>query len=198
MREEPLDRYERELAAHLERSDPAAASAFASASPGARREACEIVQEKAQTVTEIWPLIAFLFAEPATDEKAWAKVMKPEVEPILAKEIEAIAGAEPFDAATLESRLRELIEAEGLGVGKALQPISRSGWRSPARRSRPASSSRSPRWAASARSSVSNAPWIGFAKRILRFAAIRAKARGPICRSGGRRASGGIHPRRSP
>jgi glutamyl-tRNA synthetase len=123
MREEPLDRYERELAAHLERTDPAAASAFASASAEARREACEIVQEKAQTVTEIWPLIAFLFAEPAEDEKAWAKVMKPEVEAVLAKEIEAIAEAEPFDAATLEARLRELIEAEGLGVGKALQPI---------------------------------------------------------------------------
>jgi glutamyl-tRNA synthetase len=123
MREEPLDRYESELAAHLERTDPEAAEAFAAATPEARREACGIVREKAQTVTEIWPLIAFLFTDPPTDEKAWAKVMKPEVEEVLAREVEVIAAAEPFDAATLESGLRRLIEAEGLGVGKALQPI---------------------------------------------------------------------------
>ncbi len=123
MREEPLDRYEAQLAAHLERTDPEAARAFAAASPEARREACEIVQEKAQTVTEVWPLVAFLFIDPPDDEKAWRKVMKPEIEPVLVKEVEAIASAEPFDAPTLEGRLRELIEAEGLGVGKALQPI---------------------------------------------------------------------------
>ena len=43
--------------------------AFAAASPEARAEACEIVRDKAQTVTEIWPLIAFLFADPATGRR---------------------------------------------------------------------------------------------------------------------------------
>ena len=75
-------------------------------------------------MTEVWPLIAFLFTDPPTDEKAWRKVMRPEVAPVLEREIDAITGADPFDAMTLEARLRELIEAEGLPVGKALQPIS--------------------------------------------------------------------------
>jgi glutamyl-tRNA synthetase len=123
MRELPLDRYESELRGHLERTDPAAASAFAAASDAERQEACEIVQEKAQTVTEVWPLIAFLFTDPPTDEQAWRKVMKPEVRPVLEREIEVIASAEPFDVTTLELRLRELIEGEGLSLGKALQPI---------------------------------------------------------------------------
>ena len=36
-------------------------------------------------MTEIWPLIAFLFTDPPTDEKAWEKVMKPAVaEPLRA------------------------------------------------------------------------------------------------------------------
>ena len=34
---------------------------------------CEIVQEKAQTLQEVWPLIRFLFEPPVQDEKAWRK-----------------------------------------------------------------------------------------------------------------------------
>ena len=123
MRELPFERYEAVLADHLGRNDPAAAEAFAAATPEARAEACSIVREKAQTVVEVWPLIAFLFTEPETDEKAWRKVMKPELAPVLAKERETIASVEPFDAATLETELRAVIEAEGLGAGKGLQPI---------------------------------------------------------------------------
>ena len=123
MRELPLDRYEPQLAAHLARTDPAAAAAFAAAAPKARAEACSIVREKAQTVVEIWPLIAFLFADPVDDEGAWKKVMKPGVAAVLAREREAIAAAEPFDAATLETDLRAVLEAEGVGAGKGLQPI---------------------------------------------------------------------------
>ncbi len=123
MRELGVDEYEVELAAHLSRTDPAAAAAFAAASPEARREACTIVGEKAQTVIEVWPLVAFLFTDPPAQEKAWRKVMKPEVAELLDRERAVIAAAEPFDAATLERDLRELIEAEGLSAGKALQPI---------------------------------------------------------------------------
>ena len=54
-------------------------------SGGAGAEACSIVREKAQTLTEVWPLIAFLFTDPPTDEKAWRKVMKPAVAEPLAE-----------------------------------------------------------------------------------------------------------------
>ena len=62
------------------RTDPAAAERVRRGAPEAsRREACSIVREKAQTLNEIWPLIAFLFTDPPIDEKAWSKVMKPAV-----------------------------------------------------------------------------------------------------------------------
>ncbi|MFN8113704.1 MAG: glutamate--tRNA ligase [Solirubrobacterales bacterium] len=126
MREQPLELYEAELAGHLERNDPVAAAEFAAADPGARREACEIVRDKAQTVTEVWPLIAFLFTEPRAediDPKAWDKVMKPGTRSLLRKATEAIATAEPFDAETLEHDLRELIDREDVSATKVLQPI---------------------------------------------------------------------------
>ena len=120
MREQPLDDYEAALTAHLERSDPAAARAFAAASPEARAEACAIVRDKAQSVVEIWPLISFLFVDPATrdvDEKAWRKVMKPGTEAVLSKAAAVLAEAEPFDATTLERALREL-GREGGALGQ--------------------------------------------------------------------------------
>ena len=65
MRELPLDEYTAAVARHLGRE------------PDERlRAACEIAQEKAQTLDEVWPLIRFLFEPPVDDPKAWAKVMK--------------------------------------------------------------------------------------------------------------------------
>ena len=62
MREMPLDDYTAAVARHLGRE------------PDERlRAACEIVQEKAQTLDEVWPLIRFLFEPPVDDEKAWAQ-----------------------------------------------------------------------------------------------------------------------------
>ncbi len=126
MREQPLADYESQLASHLRRDDPAAAAEFAAATPEARREACEIVRDKAQTVTEVWPLIAFLFTEPdieAVDPKVWNKVMKPGSEALLRRASEVLAGTEPFDVESVESALRGLIEEEGVSATKVLQPI---------------------------------------------------------------------------
>jgi glutamyl-tRNA synthetase len=39
------------------------------------RAACAIAQDKAQTLAEVWPLVAFAFEPPVDDERAWAKVM---------------------------------------------------------------------------------------------------------------------------
>ena len=75
MREMPLDEYERRVTEHLAVTDPEALSAFDSATPERRRAACAIVQEKAQTLDEVWPLVRFLFAGPADDPDAWGRVM---------------------------------------------------------------------------------------------------------------------------
>src|SRR3954452_7267403 len=82
MREMPLDRYIEVVAAHLGRE------------PDERlRAACEIVQEKAQTLNEVWTLIRFLFEPPVDDPKAWGKVMKDGVRPLLEAARVALAEA---------------------------------------------------------------------------------------------------------
>jgi glutamyl-tRNA synthetase len=112
MRELPLDEYVGAVARHLGRE------------PDERlREACEIVQEKAQTLAEVWPLIRFLFEPPMEDERAWRKTMKDESPPLLEAAREALAGADGFDAAAVEAALAPLPERLGAKPGKVYQPI---------------------------------------------------------------------------
>ena len=123
MREQGLGHYEERLTAHLARTDPAAASDFAAATETKRAEACGIVREKAQTVTEVWPLIRFLFTEPPADPKAWQRVMKPSVAGPLARAGEVLAGVELWSTDSIEAALRALLDSEDLKAGKLLQPI---------------------------------------------------------------------------
>ena len=123
IREQPLDAYEADLRGHLERNDPGASAAFAEAAPELRREACAIVQDKAQTVTEVWPLIAFLFHPPADDPAAWEKVMGPEVKGPLTAAAERLEGADGFDAGSVERELRKLAEELDLKPKALLQPL---------------------------------------------------------------------------
>jgi len=112
MRELPLEEYVRVVAGHLGRP------------PDERlREACAIVQEKAQTLEEVWPLIRFLFESPVEDEKAWRKTMKDEAPAALAAAREALAGAVGFDLDAVEAVLGPLPERLGLKPGKVYQPI---------------------------------------------------------------------------
>jgi glutamyl-tRNA synthetase len=112
MREMPLDEYTAAVARHLGReADPAL------------RAACEIVQEKAQTLEEVWPLIRFLFEAPVEDPKAWTKVMKDGTAAVLEAAAEALAAAEPFDAAAIEGALAPLLDRFGIKPGALYQPI---------------------------------------------------------------------------
>jgi glutamyl-tRNA synthetase len=112
MRDLPLDEYTAAVARHLGRE------------PDARlRAACEIVQEKAQTLAEVWPLVRFLFEEPSEDPKAWAKVMKEDSGEQLAAAAEALAAVEPFDPPAIELALAPLLERFAIKPGKLYQPI---------------------------------------------------------------------------
>ncbi|HEX6667076.1 MAG TPA: glutamate--tRNA ligase [Solirubrobacterales bacterium] len=112
MREMPLDDYTAAVARHLGRD-----------ADERLRAACEIAQEKAQTLDEVWPLIRFLFEPPVDDPKAWAKVMKDEVGPPLEAAAEALAATEPFDPETIEAALAPLLDRFELKPGKLFQPI---------------------------------------------------------------------------
>jgi glutamyl-tRNA synthetase len=115
--------YERRLAAYLEEADPPAAEAFSGAPDGLRSTACEIVQEKAQTLAEVWSLIGFLFTEPEPDERAWRKVMGDGALPLLEGSLAALRGAEPFEPERIEEALGTVLAEAGVKPGKLYQPI---------------------------------------------------------------------------
>jgi len=123
MRELPLEEYERRIAEHLRGRSTDDAEAFAAASPPLRRTACAIVQDKAQTLDEAWPLISFLFRAPADDPRAWEKVMKPEARAALAAVSDALSGADRFDAGALEELLGEVVERLGEKPKNVYQPV---------------------------------------------------------------------------
>jgi len=112
MREMPLDDYTAAVARHLGRE-----------SDGRLRSACEIAQEKAQTLDEVWSLVRFLFEPPVNDEEAWAKVMKDGAPAALAAAREALAEVTDFDADTVEAALNSLPEQLDSKPGKVYQPI---------------------------------------------------------------------------
>jgi glutamyl-tRNA synthetase len=112
MREMPLDEYTGAVAQHLGREVDERL-----------RAACEIAQEKAQTLEEVWPLIRFLFEPPVEDEKAWRKVMKDGVEDLLGAAREALAGAREFNLGAVEEALTPLPDQLGVKPGQLYQPI---------------------------------------------------------------------------
>jgi glutamyl-tRNA synthetase len=112
MREMPLDAYTATVARHLGRE-----------ADERLRAACEIAQEKAQTLEEVWPLIRFLFEGPVEDEKAWNKVMKEGTGPMLEAVAEALEPVDPFEPAGIEAALAPLLDRFDLKPGKLYQPI---------------------------------------------------------------------------
>jgi len=123
MRELPLEEYERRLAEHLRAHSELDAADFAAASPELRRTACAIVQDKAQTLDEVWPLIRFLFRDPVDDPAAWQKVMKPKVRDGLSAALDALRNADGFDAEALEGALSAVVEDSGRKPKDVYQPI---------------------------------------------------------------------------
>ncbi len=120
MRELPLAEYVDVAGEALER----AGHPEAAADRERLEAACAIAQEKAQTLDELWPLIAFLFEPPVDDPKAWSKVMEREgVERALAEALEVLRAAEPFDAPTLERELGALVDRLAAKPRDVYQPL---------------------------------------------------------------------------
>ncbi len=119
MRGLALDDYVSAAAEQLEREGRAGAAADREQ----LRVACAIAQEKAQTLAELWPLIAFLFEPPVDDPKAWGKVMEDGVADRLEPALEALRVAEPFDAETLERDLGAVVERLAVKPAALYQPL---------------------------------------------------------------------------
>jgi len=112
MRELPLDEYVERVAGFLDREVDERL-----------RAGCAIAQEKAQTLSEVWPLIGFLFDGPADDPRAWGKVMTPDARPLLEVALEALWGVEPWDVATIEAALRGVVERAEAKPKQVFQPL---------------------------------------------------------------------------
>src|SRR5918994_1796487 len=123
MRTMPLDEYEARVVDHLASTDPAAAEAFEAASAERRRAACAIVQEKAQTLAEVWPLVRFLFEGPADDPDAWSRVMTPDAEPLLTAALEALGEGASFEPTSIEEALRAIVAGRDVKPKRLFQPL---------------------------------------------------------------------------
>ena len=112
MRELPLEEYTRAVADYLGREPDAEL-----------RAACEIVQGRAQTLAEVWPLVSFLFEEPETDEKAWRKTMRDGALPLLQDSLAALREADPFEPDRIERALERVLAKREIKPGRLYQPI---------------------------------------------------------------------------
>jgi glutamyl-tRNA synthetase len=117
------DEYQWRLTEHLGLTDPEASRAFLAAPAARRRAACEIVQEKAQTLAEVWPLVRFLFGPPVEDPSAWERVMTPEARPLLEAALGALRTLDDFSPEAIERALRKLVEREGVKPKQVFQPL---------------------------------------------------------------------------
>jgi glutamyl-tRNA synthetase len=86
--------------------------------------AVTISQDKIQTLSEFWPLVAFLFEGPADDSAAFERVIASDggVENLRAAR-DALAAAQPFTIATVEEALRGVVENRQAKPGAVFQPV---------------------------------------------------------------------------
>jgi glutamyl-tRNA synthetase len=112
MREMPLEEYTAAVARHVGRD-----------ADERLLGACEIAQEKAQTLAEVWPLIRFLFEPPVDDPRAWDKVMKGDAGTQLEAAAEALETVGRFEPAAIEAALAPLLDRFDVKPGKLYQPI---------------------------------------------------------------------------
>jgi glutamyl-tRNA synthetase len=87
------------------------------------RAAVEISSDKLQTLGDFWPLAGFIFDGPADDPAAREKWLGENGRSALVQAREALANAEPFDVAHVETALRGVVEARGAKPKEVFQPV---------------------------------------------------------------------------
>jgi glutamyl-tRNA synthetase len=89
--------------------------------------ACPLVQERVSQLTEAADMLAFLFVpqdEFRVNPDDAAKVLTADTEPVLRAAEETLAKVEPWDAATIETALKEaLVDGLGLKAKVAFAPV---------------------------------------------------------------------------
>jgi glutamyl-tRNA synthetase len=83
----------------------------------------EISRDKMQTLADFWPLAGFFFDGPADDPAAREKWLDEDGRGALAEAREALAAADPFDVASIEAGLREVVEKRHAKPKDVFQPV---------------------------------------------------------------------------
>lgn len=82
------------------------------------------LNQRAQTLVEMAHKAEFYFkTELEFDEKARAKFLTPETKPLLQCLVSKLANLKDFSEPTLETTFKEIIEQEGIKLGKLAQPV---------------------------------------------------------------------------
>jgi glutamyl-tRNA synthetase len=88
------------------------------------REAAEIAQEKLRTIEDFWPFAGFLFERREIEPAAWEKVMaKDGALGNLRAARDALGDVADWDRESIETALREVVEARGLKPKDVFQPV---------------------------------------------------------------------------
>ena len=82
------------------------------------------LNQRAQTLVEMAQKSAFYFkTELEFDEKARAKFLTPEAQPLLQSLVSKLANLNDFSEPALETTFKEIVEQAGIKLGKLAQPV---------------------------------------------------------------------------
>ncbi|WP_372975195.1 glutamate--tRNA ligase [Muriicola sp.] len=88
------------------------------------REVVTLVKERADFVKDLWGLSSYFFRAPEEyDEKAVKKQWKEHTPGIMKSLIELVEKVEPYDSSTLEGKVKDWIQKEGLSFGMVMAPL---------------------------------------------------------------------------
>jgi glutamyl-tRNA synthetase len=93
------------------------------AEPAAVESAVALVRERATTFVDAADRLDFLFRDPpARDAAAAAKFLRPESAPSLRALADVVAGASPWDVASVDALVHAWLESKGLAIKDVAQP----------------------------------------------------------------------------
>ncbi len=88
------------------------------------RAGVDVSREKVQTLADFWPLAGFFYDGPADDPKAREKwLTAPEHREAVAQARVMLADVEPWDVASIEVALRDLVAAREVKAKDVFQPV---------------------------------------------------------------------------
>jgi len=85
--------------------------------------AAAISAEKLQTLADFWPLCGFIYEGPADDPPARERWLDEQGRSVLAAAREQLAAIEPFEVASIEHALGEIVARRGLKPRDVYQPL---------------------------------------------------------------------------